>query len=131
MVIKKMIAKTKKPTALRAVFYRNLTQALKTKTGAVQTQAVKRIFYLAVRDLPDEVLADLSLQLDYTPRGMTPAFYVNSAEALILKLVEHQTGGRGAGLAWLGRHADTDEDVVRKTKSPQTMKSVLAKMALT
>ena len=66
---------------------RNLTQALKTKTGAVQTAAVKRIFYLAVRDLPDASLAQLNLRLDYEFRGMHPAYYVSVAEAVIGKMV--------------------------------------------
>ena len=153
-------------TRLRRVFYRNVQQALKTKTGAVQTAAVKRIFHLAVLSLPDASLADLNRQLDYTPRGMTPAFYVNSAESLICKLAEStpchvptltkttlsrktspstsggrsgSTGqrwrtstGRGAGLAWVGRHPaqETDESLARKSHAPETMQAVLAKMWL-
>ena len=104
----------KTPASLRAAFMQHLTQALKTKTGAVQTQAVKRIFYLAVRDLPDEVLADLSLQLDYTPRGMQPAYYVSYAEAMIGQLILKQ-----------GRKGD-----ISASKAPNTMQAVLAKMAL-
>jgi len=135
-----MTAKTPKATALRAVFYRNVMQALKTKTGAVQTAAVKRIFHLAVRDLPDAALASLSTQMDYAPRGMATAYYVNLAEGVVIKLLEatpchldasrddkhtksvsynpelalgHARGQKhpvGSGLAWLGRHPEQETE---------------------
>lgn len=164
-------------TRLRRVFYRNVQQALKTKTGAVQTAAVKRIFHLAVLSLPDASLADLNRQLDYTPRGMTPAFYVNSAEALICKLVEQQpvptlrqrlvestpcqvsvltknddlpktspttsgrrsgspgqrwrkSTGRGAGLAWVGRHPEREtEETLARHHPPKLLREVVERMS--
>lgn len=107
--------------SLRAAFMRYLTQTLKTKTGAVQTAVVKRIFHLAVRDVPDVSLARINLALDYALPEMQPAYYVSVAEAVIGKMLDTRSR-RNSNISGEGRvpivMRESIQSVLAKVRRP-------------